>query len=120
MVRTETKKVIEYVCEKCGNTYSNINIAEECEDYAVFPFQFDIGMHVVFNGYEQRYYQQPGQFVEKTGIIKDRRINGIERRQWGHHCNLYEIKIDDSMMSQDIPEQDIKGILLDTKPIEVA
>ena len=114
MVRMETKTITEFVCEKCGNSYTTEKQAMECEKGPVFPFQFETGMHVIFKGYDM---DSMG-IIIKTGVMTNRSIHGLGRSKWGHHCNLYNIKIDNSVFNQTIPEQDITGVILNTKTTE--
>ena len=113
MVRT--KNITKYVCEKCGDVYNAEKQAMECEKGSVSPFQFETGMHVIFKGYDM---DSMG-IIIKTGVMTNRSIHGLGRSKWGHHCNLYNIRIDNSVFSQTIPEQDIMGVILNTKSTEV-
>ncbi|MFQ5999735.1 MAG: hypothetical protein ACE5J6_03050 [Candidatus Bathyarchaeia archaeon] len=105
------KEIVEpkegYQCEKCGNAYSTLEEARQCESNPISPFKYEINDMVQFEF--PLLYVPPiaGQFKRRVfilrGIVRTRRVRGLpEADQLIHrfyrfptHANVYLIRIID-------------------------
>ncbi|MFQ5999736.1 MAG: hypothetical protein ACE5J6_03055 [Candidatus Bathyarchaeia archaeon] len=91
MLVKETAKPKEgYQCEKCGNAYSTLEEARQCESNPISPFKYEIGDVVKFISASDHYIHS---LSIPTGVIKERWIHGLPRKDEPAHGNVYKVRI---------------------------
>jgi hypothetical protein len=93
-VKTLVKKMVEpkesYKCEKCGTVYQTSEEAVKCESNPISPFKYEIGDAVRFVSVAEHYIHSVS---IPTGVIEERWINGLPRKDEPAHGNVYKLRI---------------------------
>jgi len=88
------KEIVEpregFQCEKCGNTYQTLDEARRCESNPISPFKYEIGDTVKFISGSEHYYHS---LSIPTGVIEERWIHGLPRKDEPAHANVYKLRI---------------------------
>lgn len=79
-----------YQCEKCGNIYPTLEKALQCENNAISPFKYEIGDIVKFISASDHYLHS---LSIPTGVVKERWIHGLPRKDESAHGNVYKLRI---------------------------
>jgi len=90
LVKKMLKPKEGYQCEKCGNVYSTLEEAQQCESNPISPFKYEINDMVKFISVSEHYLHS---LSIPTGVIKERWIHGLSRKDEPAHGNVYKLRI---------------------------